>query len=71
MFCLVPVLKTEYSLGTLRDLLKSADLALVQGKMSHIGSAKLWMLHQQKVNNINTKMDAFKMREVNTQFLSG
>ncbi|XP_046344698.1 F-box only protein 25-like isoform X1 [Haliotis cracherodii] len=57
------VLKTEYSLSTLRELLKSADLALQQGKTSHIGSARLWMLHQQKVTKMNSKVDAYKMTE--------
>ncbi|KAK7492874.1 hypothetical protein BaRGS_00015821 [Batillaria attramentaria] len=58
-------MRTELNLGLVRKLLQSADRALHDGHISHIGSSCLWARHSQTLSRLSNQLSAYKPKERN------
>nr|KAG5703880.1 hypothetical protein BaRGS_008139 [Batillaria attramentaria] len=59
-------MRTELNLGLVRKLLQSADRALHDGHISHIGSSCLWARHSQTLSRLSNQLSAYKPKEILT-----
>ncbi|XP_041358249.1 F-box only protein 25-like isoform X2 [Gigantopelta aegis] len=56
-------LKSEFNLGTLRDLLLATERALQEGHINHIGSSCLWSQHQDTVKKLVNRLSQFQIKQ--------
>ena len=60
----VTALKSEFNLGTLRDLLVATETALRDGHVNHIGSSCLWSQHRDTVTRLVNRLNHFQVTPV-------